>query len=201
MTEKDTSSHYVNNKEFFQAMKDWKKTVIEAEEAGEPKPCVTDYIGECFLKIAEHLSYRPNFINYPYREEMVGDGIENCLMYASNFDPEKSDNPFSYFTQIIYYAFLRRIQKEKKQDYVKYRCFEIMDENGVMPDDFKTKLQHRFDSSKNPLANMFRLSETDIENFTPKAKKKRKTKKKNNKTSSLDSVMDEEKSSEDSTDK
>lgn len=129
MTEKDTSSHYVNNKEFFQAMKEWKKIVIDAEEAGEPKPCVTDYIGECFLKIAEHLSYRPNFINYPYREEMVGDGIENCLMYASNFDPEKSSNPFSYFTQIIYYAFLRRIEKEKKQLYTKYKMTDQVNIN------------------------------------------------------------------------
>ena len=201
MTEKDTSGHYVNNKEFFQAMKEWKVVVNEALDSGEPKPPVTDYIGECFLKIAEHLSYRPNFINYPYREEMVGDGIENCLMYCTNFDPEKSTNPFSYFTQIIYYAFLRRIQREKKQDYVKYKCFEIMDENGVIPEDFKVQLQQRFDSSKNPYANMFRLSETDIENFTPKNKSKKKKSKKKN-TASLDSVLDNEETSvEDSTDK
>ena len=196
--EKDTSGHYVNNKEFFSAIKEWKVVVNDALESGEPKPPVTDYIGECFLKIAEHLSYRPNFINYAYREEMVGDGIENCLMYATNFDPEKSDNPFSYFTQIIYYAFLRRIQKEKKQDYVKYRCFEVMNDNGVIPEDFKMRIQNQYDSAKNPYANMFRLSETDIENFTPKRKKKKAKKK--TKTS-LDSVMDkDEKSSEDSTD-
>ena len=92
-----------------------KKEVIEADDLGESRPPVSEYIGECFMKIAEHLSYKPNFINYEYREEMIGDGIENCLMYAHNFDPEKSKNPFSYFTQMIYYAFLRRIQKEKKQ--------------------------------------------------------------------------------------
>ena len=197
--EKDTSSHYVDNKQFFEEMKKWKVVVKEAEESGESKPPVTDYIGDCFLKIAEHLSYRPNFINYPYREEMVGDGIENCLMYASNFDPDKSTNPFSYFTQIIYYAFLRRIQKEKKQDYVKYRCFEIMDENGVIPEDFKIQMQQKFDSSKNPYANMFRLSETDIDNFTPKKKKKKRTTKKKN-SQSLDSVLEEDSKNEDSTD-
>ena len=82
-------------------------------------PPVTNYIGECFLKIATHLSYRPNFINYTYRDEMISDGIENCLQYVKNFNPEKSSNPFAYFTQIIYYAFLRRIQKEKKQTHVK----------------------------------------------------------------------------------
>ena len=193
--EKNTSSHYVNNKEFFEAMKEWKKTVHECEEADEPKPPVTDYIGECFLKIAEHLSYRPNFINYAYREEMVGDGVENCLMYASNFDPEKSDNPFSYFTQIIYYAFLRRIQKEKKQDYVKYRCFEIMDQNGVIPEDFKKQIQEKFDSSKNPYASMLRLTDNDIENFTPK-KKKKKTKEPKKESNGLDSLLKEDDSSE-----
>ena len=185
---KDTSTHYVNNKEFFAAMKEWKIVVREHEEAGDGKPPVTDYIGECFLKIAEHLSYRPNFINYPYREEMVGDGIENCLMYATNFDPDKSDNPFSYFTQIIYYAFLRRIQKEKKQDYVKYRCFEIMDQNGVIPEDFKRQIQDKFDSSKNPYASMMKLTDKDIDNFTPK-KKKRKSKKESDTTGNLESLL------------
>ena len=101
--------HYVDNKVFLQAMVEWKK---ECREKGEQVP-VTNYIGECFYKIATHLSYRPNFINYTYRDEMISDGIENCLQYVNNFDPEKSKNPFAYFTQIIYYAFLRRIQKEK----------------------------------------------------------------------------------------
>jgi DNA-directed RNA polymerase specialized sigma subunit len=91
----------------------------KAEEKNRKKPDVTNYIGECFLKIANHLSYRPNFINYTYRDDMISDGIENCLQYMNNFDPDKSDNPFAYFTQIIYYAFIRRIQKEKKQMQVK----------------------------------------------------------------------------------
>ena len=120
----DDSNHYVNNKEFYQHMIGWKKDIKESESVGEKNPPVTDYIGECFLKIAEHLSYKPNFINYPYREEMIGDGIENCIMYAHNFDPEKSKNPFAYFTQIIYYAFLRRIAKEKKQSHVKNKMIE-----------------------------------------------------------------------------
>ena len=81
------SSHYVDNEKFYQEMIEWKKVVKEAEDMGEPKPPVTEYIGTCFLEIAERLSHRPNFFNYPYREEMVGDGIENCLQYASNFDP------------------------------------------------------------------------------------------------------------------
>ena len=115
MAKKQKGVHYVNNAQFLEAMKEWKERCKEAEELGDPQPPVTNYIGECFLKIANHLSYRPNFINYTYRDEMISDGIENCLQYCGNFNPEKSKNPFAYFTQIIYYAFLRRIAKEKKQ--------------------------------------------------------------------------------------
>jgi hypothetical protein len=123
-TKKVKGDHYVDNKVFHQAMIDWKEECREAEEMGESKPRVTEYIGDCFLKIANGLSYRPNFINYTYRQEMVSDGIENCLQYIHNFNPEKSKNPFSYFTQIIYYAFLRRIQKEKKQTHVKHMLIQ-----------------------------------------------------------------------------
>ena len=111
--------HYVDNKKFLVAMTEWRLKYDKAEKAKRKQPVVTNYIGECFLKIANHLSYRPNFINYTYRDDMISDGIENCLQYMSNFNPNKSNNPFAYFTQIIYYAFIRRIQKEKKQQDVK----------------------------------------------------------------------------------
>ena len=111
--------HYVDNKKFLQAMTDWRLKYDKAMKAKRKAPKVTNYIGECFLKIANHLSYRPNFINYTYRDDMISDGIENCLQYMNNFNPKKSNNPFAYFTQIIYYAFIRRIQKEKKQQDVK----------------------------------------------------------------------------------
>tara|TARA_R100000008_G_C3579547_1_gene167504 strand:- start:641 stop:1207 length:567 start_codon:yes stop_codon:yes gene_type:complete len=186
MTKK--ANHYIDNKEFYAAMIEWKKDITEAEECDEPRPPVTDYIGECFLKIAEHLSYKPNFINYPYREEMVGDGIENCLMYAHNFDPEKSKNPFSYFTQIIYYAFLRRIEKEKKQSYVKYKAMELSDD-GSLSNWYKSNYFDK-DNVYQALSHHFDLTENDIKKFEPKKKKKKKKK-------GLDSVMD--KPDEDST--
>ena len=116
--------HYVNNKEFLTAMIEWNNRCKEAKEKGKKPPPITNYIGDCFLKIANRLSYRPNFINYTYREEMISDGIENCLQYVHNFNPEKSDNPFAYFTQIIYYAFVRRIQKEKKQTTIKHKLIQ-----------------------------------------------------------------------------
>ena len=112
---KKKSEHYVNNKEFLLALVDFRAECKEAEEKGQPKPRIGNYIGECFLKIATHLSYKPNFVNYMFREDMICDGIENCVQYINNFDPAKSSNPFAYFTQIIYYAFLRRISKEKRQ--------------------------------------------------------------------------------------
>tara|TARA_B100000575_G_scaffold163499_1_gene130645 strand:+ start:250 stop:720 length:471 start_codon:yes stop_codon:yes gene_type:complete len=121
------SEHYVNNKEFLEALIVFKAKCAAAKEAGEPRPQISNYIGECFLKIATHLSYKPNFVNYMFREDMICDGIENCVQYIENFNPEKSKNPFAYFTQIIYYAFLRRIQKEKRQLEIKNK---ILDKSG-----------------------------------------------------------------------
>lgn len=122
-----SKEHYVNNAEFYAAIKEYYDSVKEAEQSGDPKPRVTNYLGECILKIATHLSYKPNFINYTYREDMILDGVENCLQYITNFDPSKSKNPFAYFTQIIYYAFLRRIAKEKKQTIIKNKMIMEMD--------------------------------------------------------------------------
>ena len=113
------TEHYVDNKKFLEAMIEYRDRVEKAKSKNRKKPEVTNYIGECFLKIANHLSFRPNFINYTFRDDMISDGIENCLQYMDNFNPEKSKNPFAYFTQIIYYAFIRRIQKEKKQIQIK----------------------------------------------------------------------------------
>ena len=126
------SEHYVNNKEFLEALIVYRAEVAVAQEKGLPTPRITNYLGECFLKIATHLSYKPNFVNYMFREDMICDGIENCLQYIDNFDPEKSKNPFAYFTQIIYYAFLRRIQKEKKQLEIKGKILERSGYDEVM---------------------------------------------------------------------
>ena len=136
---KKKSEHYVNNKELLEAMIVYRAKVSIAKEKfiikypdkeppksgpWEGKPPIPNYLGECFLKIATHLSYKPNFVNYMFREDMISDGIENCVQYIHNFDPEKSKNPFAYFTQIIHYAFLRRIQKEKKQLDIKTKIIE-----------------------------------------------------------------------------
>jgi len=118
------SDHYVNNKELLEAMVVYRKKVAIAKEKGTDPPPISNYLGECFLKIATHLSYRPNFINYMYKEDMISDGVENCVQYIDNFDPAKSKNPFAYFTQIIYYAFLRRIAKEKRQMDIRDKIIE-----------------------------------------------------------------------------
>ena len=118
------SEHYVNNKQLLEALIVYRAKVAHAKENDLPKPRITNYLGECFLKIATHLSYKPNFVNYMFREDMISDGIENCVQYIYNFDPAKSKNPFAYFTQIVHYAFLRRIQKEKKQLDIKTKIIE-----------------------------------------------------------------------------
>ena len=157
--------HYVDNKKFLQAMIDWRESWPDEENI----PPVTNYIGECFLKIATHLSYRPNFINYTYRDEMISDGIENCLQYVKNFNPEKSKNPFAYFTQIIYYAFLRRIAKEKKQSHIKNKMIE-------------REAYNSFTTMEGD-SNTYQVDSIDLVAFLPdedvyKPKKKQSTKKK-----------------------
>ena len=124
MAKRKRSEHYVNNKEFLAALIKLREDREIAEIRGREKPRIPRYIGECFLKIATHLSFKPNFVNYMFKEDMISDRIENCVQYIHNFNPEKSQNPFAYFTQIIHYAFLRRIQKEKKQLEIKNKILE-----------------------------------------------------------------------------
>ena len=130
-------NHYIDNKQFLKEMIAHRKAVRRAKREGNPKPKLPDYVGKCFMMIAENLSHKPNFLSYTFRDEMISDAIENCVMYADNFDPAKSKNPFAYFTQIVYYAFLRRIQREKKHLYVKYKSTEmigVIDEMGQLDD-------------------------------------------------------------------
>lgn len=120
-------NNFIDNKEFYAAFVDFHAECQRAQENGEPRPIVPRYIGKCFLDIAEHLSMRPNFSNYMYRQDMVMDAVENCVVYCHRFDPAKSKNPFSYFTQVCWYAFIRRISKEKKQIEI---CDKIISKSG-----------------------------------------------------------------------
>lgn len=120
---KKKSEHYVNNKDFYQALLEYKIQVEKSKENGLSKPKVSNYLGDCFLRIANHLAYKPNFVNYMFKDDMICDGIENCIQYIDNFDTNRT-NPFAYFTQIVYYAFLRRIAKEKRQLEIKSKIIE-----------------------------------------------------------------------------
>ncbi len=135
MAKRKRSEHYVNNKEFLAALIKYREDKEIALIQGKPKPPIPRYIGECFLKIANHLSFKPNFVNYMFKEDMISDGIENCVQYIHNFNPEKSQNPFAYFTQIIHYAFLRRIQREKRQLEIKNKILERSGYSEVFADD------------------------------------------------------------------
>lgn len=175
---------YVNNADFLQALIDYKQKCKDHKEQGKSEPPIPNYIGECFMKIAEGFSHKPNYINYTYRDEMVSDAIENCLMYFHNFDPDKSSNPFAYFTQIVYYAFLRRIAKEKKQLYIKYKStenFGIMEEYEVMDHDTGTTKQ--FEMYEN-------ISEF-IGNFEDVQKEKKRLRKVIKKSKGLEKFMED----------
>ena len=166
------NSHYIDNKKFLEEIIKYKKEVKKAKRENLPKPGVNNYIGQCFMDIAENLAKKPNFANYPFKEEMIGDAVENCMMYTTNFDPAKSKNPFAFFTQIIFYAFLRRIQKEKKQLYIKMKQFEEHDPTGK----FRNWLKEKFEPEQNPFSDILQLSQEDVEVFEKKFKIKNKKK-------------------------
>lgn len=137
-------NQYIDNNKFLQELVSYKEKVRLSKENDLPKPKIPDYIGECFMKIAINLSKRPNFCLYSYKDEMVSDAIENCILYFENFDEKKSNNPFSYFTQICWYAFLRRMSKEKKQQYIKYKATESL---GILDDE---EIQELTDQNGSP---------------------------------------------------
>ena len=180
---KRASIHYVNNAEFSQAVVDYVKTVREAKKNNEQLPIVTNYIAECFLRIAEGLSHKSNFIRYTYREEMVMDAVENCLKAIENYDIEAATrtgkpNAFAYFTQITWFAFLRRIAKEKKQQDVKLKYLAKAGIENFIDNDlgdemsqqvvgaFVDTLRDRIDKVKN--------TDTEVKEFAKIEKKRRK---------------------------
>ena len=163
--------HYVNNVDFLEAIKKYQKQCQEAEAGGDPKPQLSNYLGECILKIATKLANRPNFINYSYKDDMILDGIENCIMYFDNFNPEKSSNPFSYFTQIIYYAFLRRIEKEKKQSYIRGKLIR-----DTTIESFETQGHDDGDDFYNGFIGFMQQHGTFDDGFEERQKKKKKKK-------------------------
>ena len=180
---KSKGTHYVKNADFLAAMIEDKGLCHDAEQSGEDPPRIPEYIGKCFLDIANGLSFRPNFINYTYRDEMISDGIENCIQYCHNFNPEKSKNPFSYFTQIIYYAFLRRIEREKKQSYIKQK---VTYQSGVLNELATVESQ---DSGSYQLTLPVNDALASIEEFEERMEKKRQQRK--NKTkNSLETFME-----------
>ena len=177
---KRASIHYVNNKEFSQAVVDYCKILAEAKAKEDPLPIVPDYIAQCFLKISEGLSHKSNFIRYTYREEMVMDAVENCLKAIDNYNVEAatrtgSPNAFAYFTQISWYAFLRRIAKEKKQQDIKLKYMSASGiEEFIMTDgndkasvsvveNFVSSLKDRIDKVKD--------RDTDIKQYAEKHKR------------------------------
>jgi DNA-directed RNA polymerase specialized sigma subunit len=165
---KTVSGHYIQNEEFLAAMRKYIKEVNTAKKLKQPLPRVPEYIGECLLAIATHLSYKSNFLNYQFREDMISYGVENCLQYIHNFDPKRS-NPFAYFTQIIFFAFVRKIQQEKKQLYVKYKTIENMLQHDVHDQEHLNIQQYGDDESDSFMREFI----TTFENSKEKKKKKK----------------------------
>lgn len=168
--------NYVNNAQFLEAMIAYKKAVAEAENSGEDPPRIPNYIGECLYQIANRLAYKPNFINYTYRDDMIADGLENAIMCVNNFDPEKSSNPFAYFTQVIWFAFIRRIHKEKKQTYIRHKVMEnsiisdTMFERGVDSDFNSSSMREMSNDRMNDFVEKYEANIESKKKPTPKKK-------------------------------
>ena len=182
MAKRSKNVHYVNNQEFSSAVVDYVGTVKEAKDAGKPIPVVTDYVATCFLRIAENLSHKSNFIRYTYREEMVMDAVENCLKAVENYDINASTrtgkpNAFAYFTQIIWYAFLRRITKEKKQQDIKEK---YLSQSGVEAflaaeqGDMSTQVVTHFVDTLKDRIDKVRTHDADLKAFAQKQKTRKK---------------------------
>lgn len=177
--------HYVDNKELYEELKLYIYACREAEESDEQRPQMSNYLGEAIYKIAHKLANRPNFIGYSYKEEMIFDGIENCILYLHNFNPEKYKNAFAYITQIIWFAFLRRIQKEQKQQYIKTKAMinsQIMNTLVDSPEDSR-----HFDSLSIDL-----YSEQNVELLKKFEKKKKPAKKATTKKKGIENFVEEE---------
>ena len=170
-------THYVDNREFLKAIVLYRRDCWHAKRRGRAVPRVPEYIGECFLKIGTHLSFKPNFANYTYREDMVSDGVENCLIYMHNFNPRKSKNPFGYFTSVIYYAFIRRIQRERRHTYLRYKLIE----EAVIAGDTRTSQspegEYHVDSSMLSFDNVQEFIRR-FDDYTDRARDRRKLEKK-----------------------
>ena len=169
--------HYVDNAKFLEAMIEYKAEYDNAIKKNKELPEISEYLGSVFLKIAQRLSFRPNFINYAFKNDMISDGIENCLHYIHNFNPEKSNNPFAYFTQIIYYAFIRRIQKEKKQLYIKYKSMQNYETNPNYMDIDHSTENAEYDSTNDYKNSYFKVIVDEFVDTFEKSKKKKVTKK------------------------
>ena len=189
-------NHYVNNEDFLQAMIDFRESCEIAKNEGKPRPVIPEYIAKCIMMIAEKLSRKPNFYSYTFREDMVGDAIKNCILYIDNFDPSISRNPFAYFTQIIYYAFIQRIQKERKQLYVKYKSTEMLSVLGDYEQYEMTDMDGEGDGRQFELYENISefIDNYEVKNNIKKTKKKRKEQERKEESSFIldDLFVDEE---------
>jgi hypothetical protein len=176
---KPSDADYVDNQLLYNSLVEYRKKSKEAENSGRKKPKLPEYIGDAILKIASRLSYRPNFANYPYRDEMVSDAVLNCVTYIDNFDPKLSTSPFGYLTQICWFSFVRIINREKKEKYTQYKFAEQQNNK-----DFQNWFNETYAGMDIGRRDFFGLTDSDMQRFDemcqPKKTKRKKRKPKPN---------------------
>lgn len=183
------STHYVDNKKFYQAFVEYKLKYDNAKEKGLQAPRLPDYIGSCFMKIAERYSHHASFVNYPYRDEMIADAIENCVLYAHDFDPTRGTNPFAYFSQITWNAFIRRINKENKNKYITYKSHQMQSLYSGLSDSEMGSSSEEGSSTSIPTQDLYDNITSYIDDYEYKQKQKRIEKKKRLAISKADKTL------------
>ena len=136
---------------------------LEAVENNQEPPRVTEFMGRCFLLIATRLINKNNFCGYRFKEDMIGDATIDCVRYAHKFDPNRYNNPFAYFTTVCFYAFVRRIESEKKYLYKKFKLINESEIFGLLHDSMdvdEKNIIHDIGYSESARENMMSFIET-----------------------------------------
>lgn len=163
MNEKKEKANYIDNKKFYSEIVKYREIIEKNKLEGKTPPQLTNYLGDCIVRIATRLSTMPRFINYSFRDEMIADAIENCMVYFHDFDPVRYQNPFAYFTQVVYYAFLRRIAKEEKDRYTKYKFFRdtLIDSSDLVDEDDNRVVSGKMYDNINAFMERFEAKEAE----------------------------------------
>ena len=141
---------YINNKQLYNDIVKYKELYAFAKSNNKRLPQIPDSIGKGILLICNNMARRGNYRNYTWLEEMISDAVLACIKAVDNFDPVKSGNPYGFFSRIAWNAFLGRIAREKRENYVKIKNYQNLnahDPDIVTCNEFTDEVIYDFEST------------------------------------------------------